>query len=120
MTEREERSENAGITLKKHVFAPATYVMNISLKIKSNELENPEEEVKVRFFVECMQHVPERVTTSVARIITLENGILMWKKKKFDILNYDEVLAIAKNMVDSMTNEDITCKEQNQKETHNG
>jgi len=100
MTEREERSASAGITLEKHTFAPATYVMNISLKVKSKELSNPDEEVKIRFFAECMQHVPDRVTTSVSRIITLENDTLMWKGTKFEILNYDEVLAVAKQMLD--------------------
>jgi hypothetical protein len=108
MTEREERSASAGITLKQHIFAPATYVMNITLKAKSKELANPKEEVKVRFFVECMQHVPGRVTTSVSRVITLENNILMWKGEKFDILNYDEVVEVAKKMLDGVVFEDIT------------
>lgn len=117
MTEREERSASAGITIKQTHFMEATYVMNISLKIRSKELANPKEEVKVRFFCECMQHVVGRVTTSVSRVITLENDTLIWKGKKFDILNYDDVLREAKQMLTETSANDITQKDENQKET---
>lgn len=108
MTQAEERNENAGLTLVEHTFAGATYVRKIELKIKSKDLQNPNEKIIIKFFADCMQHKANRITTSVSRILQYEDGKIMWLGNKFECLNYHVVLEEMKKMHEKH------CKEINQ------
>jgi hypothetical protein len=96
-----ERNENAGLTLDEHIFPDATYVRKIQLKVKSRDLQNPNEPIQVKIYAECMQHKGDRQTTSVTRTLFYNDGELIWLEgKKFDCINYDAVLEEVKKMHD--------------------
>ena len=98
MTQAEERSKGAGLTIAEHTFQDATYVRKIELKVKSKDVQNPNEKMQIRIFADCMQHKAGRVTTSVSRVLQYENDELTWQGKRFECLNYHEVLKEVKKM----------------------